>query len=266
MTWLLVPAALYVALAALLWALQDRMIFPGAAFGRGSPVPDVPGVRVERLALPAGGTFRVAIAEPEAPPAGVVVAFLGNGEDLRSAVHWAALWADYGQATLAVEYPGYGDSDGEPGEAAFYAAAEAAAEHARRLAPGLPLTASGSSLGSFSAVHLAASGLADRLVLFAPPRSTARVGRERYPWLPIAWLLRHRFDNEARAADVRCPALIVHGDRDGVVPLAHGVALSERFAGPTELRIARGFGHNDLPLGRHGPFGEAIARFLGGGG
>lgn len=263
MTWLIILIAGYALVVALFWALQDRMIFVGADWGRGQPVPNVPGVRVERLELPEGGTFRVAIAVPRGAVKGTMVYFVGNGEDLRSGVHWAALWSDFEQAVVAVEYPGYGESDGVPSKAMFFSAADVAARRARSLAPDVPLTAGGSSIGSFSAVHVAAAGLADRVLLRAPPASIERAGKERFPWLPVSWFLRHDFDNEALAPRVRCPVLIIHGDRDRIVPLSHGKRLRDAFAGTTELVIAEGHGHNDLPMDRHGPVGAVVAKFLG---
>ena len=56
---------------------------------------------------------------------------------------------------------------------------------------------------------------------------------------------------------------LLHGDRDGIVPLSHGRALTEAFGGEAQLLVAPGYGHNDLPLDRDGPFGARIAAFLG---
>jgi pimeloyl-ACP methyl ester carboxylesterase len=262
MFWLALALALYASVVALFWVLQDQMIFVGRSWGRGVPVEVADRVGIERLELPDGGTFRVAVADSGPDAAGVVVSFGGNGEDLRSGVAWAVRWAAYGQHAVAVEFPGYGDSDGAPGKAAFFAAAEAAVRRARELAPGLPVTAAGSSLGSFCAVHLAAAGHVDRLILRAPPVSIAQAGRERYPWLPIGWFLRHDFDNLGLAGRVRVPVLILHGDQDRIVPLRHGEQLGAAFAGPTQLIVAEGYGHNDLPVDRRGPFGARIEAFL----
>ncbi len=264
MTWLGVGIALYLGVIGLFWLFQERLIFVGAGFGRGVPL-DVPvGVEVVRIDHPDGGTFRVAVASAGRDAEGIVVAFVGNGEDLRSGLGHALRFPAYRQHGVVVEYPGYGDSDGSPTRDGVLAAAEAAAAYAGTRFGALPRTAVGTSLGTFSAVHLAARGLVDRIVLRAPPVSIERAGRERYPWLPIGWFLRHRFDSGALAAEVRVPALILHGDRDRIVPAAHGRDLAEQLAGPTDFVLAEGYGHNNIPIDRSGPFGERVARFLAG--
>jgi fermentation-respiration switch protein FrsA (DUF1100 family) len=84
----------------------------------------------------------------------------------------------------------------------------------------------------------------------------------RFWWLPVGWFLRHRFDNLALAPAVRCPVLVVHGDHDTIVPLQLGTELAAAFGGPSELLVAVGCGHNDLPLDRDGPFGTRLQAFL----
>ena len=264
MTWLGIGIALYLGVVGLFWLFQERLIFVGAGFGRGVRLEVPPGVEVLRLDHPGGGgTFRVAVAAADNAADGVVVAFVGNGEDLRSGLGHALRFPAYGQHGIVVEYPGYGDSDGSPTRDAVLAAAEAAVAYAESRFGPLPRTAVGTSLGTFAAVHLAARGLVDRIVLRAPPVSIERAGRERYPWLPIGWFLRHPFDSGALAAEVTVPALILHGDRDRIVPVDHGRDLAARLGGPTEFVLAEGYGHNNIPIDRSGPFGPLVARFLG---
>jgi uncharacterized protein len=86
--------------------------------------------------------------------------------------------------------------------------------------------------------------------------------QQRFWWLPVGVLLRHRFDSLAIAPQVHCPVLIVHGDCDEIVPLALGQHLCAAFAGPAELIVVPGAGHNDLSLGMHGPVGGRVGAFL----
>ena len=136
----------YVALNVIVWLAQDFLTFPGA--GRDGDVTGIvpDGVRVERLDVPWVGDVRIAVAEPAGADR-VVIGFGGNGENLRSGLYWVELFRDYGAAAIYVEHPGYGDSDGEPGVAAFHAAAAAAGAKARALAAGRPVIAFGSSIG-----------------------------------------------------------------------------------------------------------------------
>lgn len=258
--YLLVAAVGYALILLLLWLAQDRLVFPGA--GRWNRPVELAGVETIHLAG-REGPFRVAVAVPEHPTA-VLLFFVGNAETLDSAARRAAGFARAGIACVSPEYPGYGGSAGAPGVAAFYAAAEAACLHARVLAHrfGLPLCVGGVSIGTFPAVHLAAAGKADRLLLEAPPTTMADAAGHGFWWAPVSWLLRHRFDSLAVASQVRCPVLVLHGDADTIVPIALGERLCAGFAGPKEFVRVPGAGHNDLPLAAEGPFGERIAAFV----
>ena len=171
--------------------------------------------------------------------------------------------ARYGGEVVAAEHPGYGASDGPPSVGSLLAAAEAVAAVAVRMARdrGLPLVVFGSSLGTFCAVHVAASLPVDRLVLRAPPTTLAAAAQQHFRWLPVGLLLAHRFDNLTPAPRVQCPALVVHGDRDGIVPLALGQALAAALPNARCFVVA-GCGHNDLSLAMEGPAANELRAFL----
>ncbi|MFY9342858.1 MAG: alpha/beta hydrolase [Planctomycetota bacterium] len=260
LTLLLVVAVGYLLVVAALWLLQDRMVFPGAGRGdRGVPVTSPPGV-VSWLGDGERRTRLVTIAS--ANPTAVAVYFGGNGEDLFAAAFGAASIAAYGVEAIGVEYPGYGASAGKPSVASLLATADAATAHARARAAalGVPLVLVGSSLGSFCAVHAAAIGGADKLLLRAPPTALVAVAQGTFPWLPVGLLLAHRFDNLANAARVQCPVLVVHGDADTIVPQRFGKELAAALR--AQFVSVPGLGHNDLDLSPAGPAGDVVRAFL----
>lgn len=257
-------AVAYAAVLLLVWLQQDRLVFAGA--GRGDRAVDAYGVRTFALSvtLPSGAlTVRAVECIPERSAA-LLVHFVGNGEPLSSAARRAEELSAYGVAVVSPEYPGYGLSPGQPSVESLLATADAAAEYAERRAKelGVPLIVSGSSLGTFCAVHVAAAGKATRLLLRAPPTTMVEAAQARFWWLPVRLLLRHRFDSVSMAPQVHCPVLVVHGDRDEIVPLELGRRLCEAFAGPAEFVVVPGAGHNDLSLNIHGPVGERVKAFL----
>lgn len=254
----------YAGLCGVVAMMQDPLVFPGAGRGdRGVP-PTSPPATLGWIGPPERRT-RVATIAPERPTA-VALYLGGNGEDLYAAVLSAASLAHHGWLGIAAEYPGYGGSPGRPTVAGLLATAVDAAAFARQraAAAGLPLVVVGSSLGSFGAVHVAAAGAADRLVLRAPPTSLAAVAQRQFWWLPVGWLLRHRFDNLAAAGAVRCPVLVVHGEADTIVPAALGRELAAALPG-ARFVVVPGCGHNDLDLGPDGPVGAALRAFVAGG-
>jgi pimeloyl-ACP methyl ester carboxylesterase len=260
---LLIVVAAYAVVLVVLYLMQDRMVFPGAGHGdRGLPL--IPRMESGVLLRPGGEEFRIVTVREE-PVRGVLVFFVGNGEDLYSGALQAQALARYGLMVIVPEYPGYGGSDGAPGKGAILECADATLDLAVRRARelGVPLLCGGSSLGCFPAVHLATKGGIERLLLRAPATTLADAARGRFWWLPLGWLLRHDFDNLALAEKVRCPVLVVHGEQDQIVPLELGRRLAQALP-RAELLEVPGHGHNDLDLSPEGPVGGKVAAFLAG--
>jgi len=264
---LLVLGGGYVAIVALVWLKQDGMVFAGAGFpDRGVPLQEPPAA--VRWVGAGADRNRIATVTPRTAPIAVAVYFGGNGEDLYAAAFTAGELAEYGLETFAHAHPGYGASPGTPSVGLLLAAAErtvdAAAARARELS--VPLVVVGSSLGPFCAVHVAArpaaaGAVVDRLLLRAPPTTLAAAAKARIGFLPVDLLLRHRFDNVTPAPRVTCPVLVLHGDRDGIVPQALGRELAAllkhgRFVG------VPGAGHNNLYLSVQGQVAAELRAFF----
>jgi pimeloyl-ACP methyl ester carboxylesterase len=81
-----------------------------------------------------------------------------------------------------------------------------------------------------------------------------------YPWLPVALLLRHRFDSAARAPGLRVPLLVLVGEADTLIAPHHSERLAAAWGGPVERVNLPGFGHNDLDL--HPRYAQALRAFL----
>lgn len=260
-TFLLLVVLAYVAVCVLLWWQQDGMVFQGAGRGdRGVPVTQ-PAAVVGWLG---DGPQRTRIATlAVAAPRAVALYFGGNGEDLFAAVGSARELAAYGMESLAIEYPGYGASPGRPGVDSLLATASAALALGRQRAAalGVPLVVVGSSLGSFCAVHAAAAGGVDKLVLRAPPSNLVAVAKASFWWLPVGLLLRHSFDNLGKAAAVRCPVLVMHGSVDTVVPQRFGRELAAALPQARFVEVP-GRGHNDIELDPRGVVGAEMRAFL----
>ncbi|MGE0356543.1 MAG: alpha/beta hydrolase [Burkholderiales bacterium] len=249
---------------ALLWLAQDGMLFFPQPL-RGKPAAP-PGWTLEKLALAAAdGTplAGVLLLPPAAPGTrhAAVLYFGGNAEEVTARGREAE--QVYGRrAVVLVNYRGYGESGGKPGEKALVADALALHDWAAKrpdLDPGR-LCAHGRSLGSGVAVQLAAARPLRCLVLTSAFESLVAVGKSHYPWVPVAWLLRHRFASVDHAPSLRLPALFAYGGSDTIIAPAHSERLADAWGGPVERLRLEGFGHNDLDL--HPRYAEAIAAFL----
>lgn len=168
----------------------------------------------------------------------------GNAEDLgRCRAFCAALRKELGVHVLAVEYPGYGVC---PGNGCDERGATENADSALRFArevlrwPAGHIVVLGRSVGTGPAVFLARkhAGLAG-LVLVSPFVSVKEVCRETFG--PVANLITERFPNLQRIPAVTAPCLVLHGQKDAMIPLRHGRLLYEacrsrkRFVSPADL-------------------------------
>ena len=164
-------------------------------------------------------------------------------------------------SVLIFDYRGYGRSRGNPNEAGVLADARAARRWlaAHENIPESDVVLMGESLGGAVAVDLAARDGARALVLESTFSSLPDVAAHHYPWLPVRWAMRSRFDSEAKIADYHGPLLMVHGDADTIVPLRFGRRLFEAANEPKQFILLHGHDHN-VPMPTS--FYDALGEFL----
>jgi uncharacterized protein len=214
----------YGALLALMYLFQrSLMYFPDAT----RHVPAAVG-------LPQAEEVRLTSADGErliawhVPPRGakpVVLYFQGNAGalDLR-ADRFRWLIAD-GTGLLALCYRGYGGSTGKPSEDGLIRDAFAAYDFAAARYPAQRIVLWGESLGTGVAVALAAERQVGGVMLDAPFSSAADVGASAYPFVPVRWFMKDTFRSDLRIAKISAPLLVLHGERDRVVPIRFGERL-----------------------------------------
>ena len=76
----------------------------------------------------------------------------------------------------------------------------------------------GRSLGTGVAIRLAAERPVSGAILASPYDSLVELGRTHFPLLPVAWLLRHRFDVLAQARQLDIPLLAIVAADDAIIP------------------------------------------------
>ena len=220
-TWVLgLAIALSVLFVGGLFLSQDSMIFPAP----GGPAPrGSDDLTLESIDTPDGERLAALWHAPELGEATVL--FLhGNAAAIAHLAPFAREFMDEGYGFLVPAWRGYPGSTGEPSERGLLIDAEAAFDWAAARTNG-PVVVYGESLGSGPAVHLAGVRAPAALVLEAPYDSVLAVSAARFPFVPVAPLLRHPFRSDERIGSVRAPILIVHGDRDQIIPISHGRAL-----------------------------------------
>lgn len=104
----------------------------------------------------------------------------------------------------------------------------------------------GVSLGTGVATEMAAERDYAAVVLEAPYTSIVDVAASRFPIVPVRWLMKDRFDSLARIARLDEPLLIMHGDRDRVIPQRLGRALYDAAKAPKSGYWPADAGHKDI--------------------
>jgi pimeloyl-ACP methyl ester carboxylesterase len=185
----------------------------------------------------------------------LIVFFHGNGEVAADYDDLAPYFYGTGASLLVMDYRGYGWSEGRPlgstllpdAEASFKGLSTILATH--NIPTDTPMFIMGRSLGSAPAIHLtrtfpdAFKGLILDSAFAHTPSLMMSIG------IPKALLtnIRDPFGNEQKIASVKLPTLIIHGERDTLIPIEHGQRLYDASPSAKKviMRVPRA-GHNDI--------------------
>lgn len=251
----------YLALVALLYLTQRSLLyFPDA---RRTP-PAAAGLpQAEEVALQSADGVRVSVWHvPPREDKPVIIYFQGNGGGLNlRAERFKKLTAD-GTGLVALNYRGYGGSDGRPSETGIILDAKAAYDFAAARYGAQRIVLWGESLGTGVAVALASEKPVARVVLESPYTSIADVAASVYWFVPVGLLLKDSFHSDERIAQVTVPVLVVHGERDTIIRIGFGERLYDLIRGPKQFIRLPNAGHNDHDS--HG-LPELVKPFIAGG-
>jgi uncharacterized protein len=216
----------YVLVLALCRIFESRLIFfptyPDRLGGDWNPH----GLGVQEVWLTADdGTKLYAWWIPNEAAKFTFLAFHGNAGNVADRASAYQFLRDTPANVLALEYRGYGRSEGTPSERGVYRDADTAYAYLVKERGKDPKTivSFGQSLGTAVAAHLAARHEVGGVVLEAPFPSASRVARKFYWFLPgVGLLVRSHFDTEGRLKEINAPVLIVHCKHDPVLPFQFG--------------------------------------------
>jgi fermentation-respiration switch protein FrsA (DUF1100 family) len=251
----------YLGILLVLLVLENWLVYHPTAAGQSWNA--APNAAVQDLDLrTADGTRIHAWWCPHPGAAGALLYCHGNAGNLsHRAGSVAALQQRLGVSVLIFDYPGYGKSAGRPSEKGCYAAADAAYDWltGTQKVPPEKLLLYGGSLGGGVAVDLASRRPYGALILIKTFTSMPDVGQGLYPWLPVRWLMRNRFNNLAKIGDCKGPVFIAHGTTDTLIPFSQSERLFAAAAEPKRFFTMPGVDHND-PVS--GECFEALRQFL----
>jgi len=177
-----------------------------------------------------------------------LVWFHGNAGNIGHRVENIKLLHDKVKVNIFIfDYRGYGRSEGSVSEAGTYQDGAAALQFVRKQ-PGVEaenLIIFGRSLGAAVAAEMASRFDSRGLILESPFISIREMAKSVFPLLPIGPLLQTRYDNLEKIVKIKVPLLVLHGDRDEVIPYEHGKRVFAAAPGPKDFYTINGAGHND---------------------
>lgn len=255
-------ATIYLGVVLIMCLLENSMIYPAPKYPAG--YWEMKPNRIEDAVFTAkDGTKLHGWFIDHNQPRGTVLYFHGNGENVSMLSPLLEQLNDtYQLRVLALDYRGYGKSEGKPNEKGIYQDSRAALRWLNERTNTTPndIIMFGRSIGGGVAVELAAGEGCQALVLENTFTSLPDAAAEHFPWLPVRLVMRNRYPSVDRIARCQQPLLQSHGTADEVVPFDLGKRLFE--ASPsTDKQFLKfeGLGHNDPTSSR---FWQAFERLL----
>lgn len=188
---------------------------------------------------------------PGVPGRPLLLFFHGNAGNLSDNLEYLNLLHGKGFSIFIFDYRGFGRSSGEPfTEDDLYQDGRGALSYLRGIGwRSENMIFFGQSLGSAVALQMALEQKPRGLVLEGSFTSMKEMVKHVSPiaYYTVGWWgIRLPFDNLAKIGRLEVPLLLIHGDRDGVVPFAMTLRLYAKAPWPKRLHIIAGGGHCDV--------------------
>lgn len=223
--------------------------------------PQKTGFQPEDIWLKVKNEFKVHgwwIPSKQSESLGTLIFFHGNGENLTSHYMHIAWLTEFGYNVFIFDYPGYGLSSHSPSPEKNVLVGEAVLEWISQNRDSRPLIVYGQSIGGITALR-AVEEAQDRvpikaLIADSTLSSFKAIAKEklRMHWLtfPLSYLVPLLLSDEwAPHLDQikpSVPVLVIHGDKDQIVPLHFGLKIFDELKNPNTLWVIPNGQHTDV--------------------
>ena len=227
--------------------------------------PDQMGLQYESINFKAGdGTKLHGWFFPLPGKSPVILFCHGNAGNISHRLGNIRKFLSYGFPVFIYDYRGYGKSNGRPSRKGLYLDGLAAYDFLvkkRGISPDR-IILFGRSLGAAIATEIAVQRQANRLILESAFTSTKAVAQTMPLFAPLSPFLPTHYNNLQKINHIAIPKLIIHGNRDEIIPFSMGERLFEAGADPKAFYAIEGAGHNDTWVIGGKEYFERIAAFL----
>jgi fermentation-respiration switch protein FrsA (DUF1100 family) len=170
----------------------------------------------------------------------------GNGGNMMHRLDSISLFNKMGLNCLIFDYRGYGQSEGKPTEDGTYIDALTAYKwltQTKKISS-QEIIVFGRSLGGSIAAYVAERMKVRALVLESCFTSYVDMGKKFYPYMPVRWFARFKYDTISYLKNVQSPIMIIHSRNDEIIPFEFGLELYDSASEPKEFVEIAG-SHND---------------------
>lgn len=263
--YLLIPLTAYLVLLLLLYFSQSRLLYyPNLPSRQIAASPDSWGMAFESVEIVAGDGVKLhGWFIPAENSHATLLFFHGNAGNISHRLDSLRLFHELQLSVFIFDYRGYGLSGGTPTEKGTYLDAEAAWSYLTDslATPPQRIILFGRSLGGSIAAWLASRSDAMGLILESAFTSVPVLASEIYPFFPVRWLSRFRYDTLHYLQSVTLPVLVIHSRDDEIIPISHGRKLYDQAAEPKRF-LEIGGGHNDGFLRSGNRYTDGLKAFI----
>lgn len=255
---LFVITAIYVGGCAYMYFYQEDFIFHPDKLSSNSTLHfDIP---FEEICIPVDGKS-LSSAYFKVPNSKGLVFFLhGNAGNLLSQNEAAQFYTALGYDFFTFDYRSFGKSSGEiESEEQFFKDIQIAYDLMKEKYDESKIFVIGYSVGTASAAMITARNNPSKLILIAPYYSLVDMTVRNYKIVPT-FLLKYRFETNVFLAKIKKPILLIHGDKDEVLPFECSVELAKLLDADDTFLPIKNQGHNGFEENKL--FKTAIIDFL----
>ena len=170
--------------------------------------------------------------------------FHGNAGNLQNRIYKLNDISKLELNYLIIAYRGFSGNKGKPNEIGLYKDSESAKKWLNDIGVSdKDIILYGESLGTAVAVDLASKYKFAGLILESPFTSMVKLSKIYYPYLPVKILLKDKYESVKKISNINFPKMVMHGDKDKIVPFSMGKEMFEKFSEPKLSYFRKGDDH-----------------------
>ena len=157
-----------------------------------------------------------------------ILYFHGNAGSLENRIHKLNHFNNMNVNFLIIAWRGFSGNEGSPSEKGLYKDGNSALKWLfEKGVVEKNIVIYGESLGTGVATHLSQNRNFAGVILETPFTSMTDAAQKFYPYIPVRFLLKDKFENKKKVKNIISPILIMHGEKDQIVPFSMGKKIFE---------------------------------------